>query len=61
LQRGAIFAARKWEATMADRAALGAIGWILGAVTAAVIAITGLVVSANLLSVEAAPYEMSSH
>ena len=46
---------------MADRAASGAIGWILGAVTAAVIAITGLVVSANLLSVEAAPYEMSSH
>jgi hypothetical protein len=60
LQRGAIFVARKGEAAMADRAALGAIGWILGAVTAAVIAITGLVVSANLLSVEAAPFDMSS-
>jgi hypothetical protein len=38
---------------MADRAALGAIGWVLGAVTAAVIAVTGLVVSANLPSAEA--------
>jgi len=45
---------------MADRAALGAIGWILGAVTAAVIVITGLVVTANLPPAEASPVEMSS-
>jgi hypothetical protein len=44
---------------MADRRGLSFIGWILGAVTAAVIIITGLVVTVNVPQAATADVEFS--
>lgn len=49
--RTALAVRRRLE--MADRRGLGVIGWILGAVTATVVAISSVVVTVNVL--EAAP------
>ncbi len=43
---------------MADHRRLGYIGWILGAVTATVIAISGVVVNAGVPQVPASDVEM---
>jgi hypothetical protein len=45
---------------MADRRGLGFIGWILGAVTAAVVVITGVVVTVNVPQAATADMEISS-
>ena len=52
--------AAEWETAMADRRGLGFIGWILGAITAAVVVITGVVVTVNVPQAATADVEISS-
>jgi hypothetical protein len=43
-----------WEIEVADRRGLGFIGWVFGAVTATVIVISGMVVTASVLQPDSA-------